>query len=190
MKSKLFTILFILTSPILVAQVQNSTLDEAKSDSSNNKFGLLIMEMPFGAKLYNANKFKAQELIDNIKSSCKGKAIFIDFWATWCSPCIKAMPNNKRLYIEAKSLPIDFIYVCTDIRTSMDNWITKISYFRQPGIHIFVNDTIIREVWKLLPIGGGYPTYVFIDANGVYKPGAIPQNSGTTIGRLSELIKK
>jgi thiol-disulfide isomerase/thioredoxin len=46
------------------------------------------MEMPFGVKLYKNPYIKAQELLDNIKSLCKGKAIFIDFWSTWCSSCI------------------------------------------------------------------------------------------------------
>ncbi len=30
-------------------------------------------------------------------SQYKGKTIFINFWATWCKPCIKEMP-----YIEVK----------------------------------------------------------------------------------------
>ena len=103
-KGKFLITIYFLTSCFLAAQVSDYTYG-SKSVSSDNKYGQLIMEMPFGAKLYK-NYIKAQELLDNIKSVCKGKAIFIDFWATWCSPCIEAMPNTKRLYFEVKNLPI------------------------------------------------------------------------------------
>jgi thiol-disulfide isomerase/thioredoxin len=189
MKGKLFITIYFLTSSFLVAQVTDYTYG-SQSVSSDNKYGQFIMEMPFGAILYRSPYIKALELLDNIKSMSKGKAIFIDFWATWCNPCLEAMPNTKRLYIETKNLPIEFIYICTDYRSSIDNWITKISYIKQPGIHIFVCDAIIREMWKSLQVGGGFPSYIFIDANGQFKPDAIPLNSSTTTDRLSGLIRK
>jgi thiol-disulfide isomerase/thioredoxin len=30
--------------------------------------------------------------------SLKGKTLLVDFWATWCGPCIKAMPEVQRLH--------------------------------------------------------------------------------------------
>jgi thiol-disulfide isomerase/thioredoxin len=148
------------------------------------------MEMPSGAKLFKSHYINAQELLDKIKSRNRGNAIFIDFWATWCSPCLEEMPDNKILYIETKNLPVKFIYICTDYRTTLEDWITKISVLKQPGIHIFVDDEIVIKMWKIFSVGGGFPSYIFIDKNGQFKPDAIPLNSGTTIDRLKGLIKK
>ena len=179
MKTNILTILYILTSSILSAQNQDNTLGPVESGNPDPQFGQFIMEMPFGAKLYKADSTNAQEFLTNLKSYFKGKSILIDFWAIWCVPCIEEMPYSKKLYYEAKELPVEFIYLCTDYKTSLNNWITKISYLKQPGIHIFVNDKLEREVAQSFS-KGGFPNYLFINAKGEYKPKAINRLSGNT----------
>lgn len=181
--------IFIFFIHLASAQIADKNPDETKSDSSGVKFGEFVKGTPFGAKLYKGNYTDAQDLIDNIKVLCKGKAVFIDYWATWCKPCIAAMRNNKILYFQTRKLPIEFIYICSDAGTEMYMWENQIEIQDQPGIHIFVQDDIIRQMWKIFQIGGGFPTYVFIDRNGNFKKDAIPLNSSTTSDRLKELIK-
>lgn len=179
----------ILISMFLYSQANvNSTIQEISSNPVM-PFGKFILEMPFGAKLYLAEYTTAPEFVDNLKSSFKGKALFIDFWGTWCTSCIQAMPNNKKMYIETKDLPREFIYMCNSAGTSIDAWITKISVLKLPGIHLFLDDTFETEVEKFFSVGG-YPGYVFIDKNGVYRQGAIPVNESTSSDKLRQLIKK
>ncbi|MBC7834818.1 MAG: TlpA family protein disulfide reductase [Phycisphaerales bacterium] len=35
-------------------------------------------------------------------SDYKGKVVVLDFWATWCGPCVKAMPSVQRLHEKYK----------------------------------------------------------------------------------------
>jgi thiol-disulfide isomerase/thioredoxin len=44
----------------------------------------------------------------------KGKVVVIDFWATWCPPCVAEMPNMKKLYAEFKDKGVEFIGVSLD----------------------------------------------------------------------------
>lgn len=44
----------------------------------------------------------------------KGKVIFMNFWATWCPPCIAEMPGINNLYKAVASEDIVFVMISLD----------------------------------------------------------------------------
>ena len=46
--------------------------------------------------------------------SYRGKPVLLDFWATWCGPCVLAMPNIERLYSLANQIGLTVISVDED----------------------------------------------------------------------------
>jgi thiol-disulfide isomerase/thioredoxin len=50
--------------------------------------------------------------IDN--KSLKGKVVVVDFWATWCGPCVAEMPKMKQLYGEYKDKGVEFVGISLD----------------------------------------------------------------------------
>jgi thiol-disulfide isomerase/thioredoxin len=71
-------------------------------------------------KLDRVGKPFVLEFTDAIKGSqvsmanLKGKVVVIDFWATWCGPCVAEMPHMKQLYAEFKEKGVEFIGVSLD----------------------------------------------------------------------------
>ena len=47
-------------------------------------------------------------------SAFRGKVIFINFWATWCPPCVAEMPDINRLYQKVKSEDFIFLMISVD----------------------------------------------------------------------------
>ncbi|HKJ44729.1 MAG TPA: TlpA disulfide reductase family protein [Balneolales bacterium] len=50
-------------------------------------------------------------------SQFKGKVIFINFWASWCPPCVAEMPDIYNLYNKVKSPGIAFLMISLDNNT-------------------------------------------------------------------------
>jgi thiol-disulfide isomerase/thioredoxin len=44
----------------------------------------------------------------------KGEVVFINFWATWCPPCIAEMPDIQHLYEEMDGKGINFVLISLD----------------------------------------------------------------------------
>jgi len=52
--------------------------------------------------------------LKSIIAEQNGKVVYVDFWASWCAPCIKEMPGSKALQAELANEDITFIYLSTD----------------------------------------------------------------------------
>ncbi|WP_293943582.1 MULTISPECIES: TlpA family protein disulfide reductase [unclassified Sphingobacterium] len=93
-------------------------------------------------------------------SELKGKVIFINFWATWCPPCIHEMPSINTLRQGFKNNKnIEFLMV------DVDNDIDQSAAFMKKNNYDLPLYTPAGEIPPEF-LGGSIPTTVILDKSG------------------------
>ncbi|HEX8331857.1 MAG TPA: TlpA disulfide reductase family protein [Segetibacter sp.] len=96
--------------------------------------------------------------------SLKGKVYLVDFWATWCAPCIKALPHLQKVYDQYKGQGF------TIISLSMDQSPEAVTAFRKkkfpmPWFNGFVKGGLESNIAQSFKISG-LPGAYLVDKNG------------------------
>ncbi|MFY9531820.1 MAG: TlpA disulfide reductase family protein [Candidatus Acidiferrales bacterium] len=91
--------------------------------------------------------------------SFSGKPVLLDFWATWCVPCVESLPALEKLHHEAaaKGLVMISIDEDEDSKAAADLWTKR----KEPWPNFHDDGAILKQ----LP-SHGIPFFVLIDASG------------------------
>ncbi|MEM8906815.1 MAG: TlpA disulfide reductase family protein [Bacteroidota bacterium] len=98
-------------------------------------------------------------------SDFRGQLIYLDFWATWCQPCVHALDNSKEWKKQFANQDVVFIYVALDRNERA--WRNFIHRQGIPGIHLIadtpnVYEAQIARLYKIKQL----PTVLLIDKTG------------------------
>lgn len=55
----------------------------------------------------------------------KNQVVIIDFWATWCPPCIKSFPHLNQLFREFEDKPVTFLSITYEPRNMVQPFLEK-----------------------------------------------------------------
>lgn len=166
----------------------NQSLNNAKASNGNLSFATPVMKTDFGADLYKVSDVEASEVLSSMRERFKNKALMLDFWATWCGPCIKDFPSSKKIHAEVKDEPVEFIYLCSSNGATEEEWKQRIAEFQLDGTHLYVDEKIEAELMTMFDSRGGFPTYAFINKSGAYKPGAVSRMAALDREQFVNLI--
>jgi thiol-disulfide isomerase/thioredoxin len=106
-------------------------------------------------------------------SQWKGRPLILNFWATWCAPCVEEMPELTALQKELQGKNIQILGIGIDNAASISAFADKY----QIGYPLYVAGIDGSELSRQLGnAAGGLPFTVIVDASGKVKK--------TYLGRL------
>ncbi len=118
----------------------------------------------------------------------KGKYLVLDFWASWCGPCLANVPMQKKMIEEYKSYPIQFVSISVD--TDIDKWKKSINLHNFDGLHLSEPKAfagLISVYFKILWV----PHYIIIDKTGRIINSHAPQPNDPELKTIiDKLLKK
>ena len=96
-------------------------------------------------------------------SDLKHKVVFVNYWATWCPPCLAEMPSINKLYEKLKNNP-KMVFIMVDV----DDDPPKAAAFLHKHNYNFPVYTTLNQLPDSL-LDGTIPTTLVFDKNGILK---------------------
>ncbi len=94
-------------------------------------------------------------------SSLRGKYVVLDFWGSWCSPCVKGLPEMKKYHEQYKD---KFEILGIDCNDSEDKWKKTVADYALPWLHVY-NKNDNNDVKNIFGVYA-FPTKIVIDPQG------------------------
>ncbi len=154
---------------------------DQKLDEINKTYASDVQE---GTRVVDLNMPRYDEttfagLIDNYK----GRVIYLDFWASWCSPCKAEMPFSHKLKEKLDTDEVAFVYLSTDKDST--SWINMIKMLKMEGDQYRLSPEVRKESNDIFNVRF-IPRYIVYDKDGVVVDSAAPRPSDP---KTYELLK-
>lgn len=124
------------------------------------------------------NGFQDTQLLD-----FEGEVIFINFWGTWCGPCVSEMPSLQKLY-KAKGKEMKFAFIAMQDKPEKIN-----SFIRKTGYTMPIYEVNAKFSSEIHP--KAYPTTYILNRKGevvLFERGAADWNAPDVHHLLEKLI--
>lgn len=114
-----------------------------------------------------APDFVLQDIDDNAVSLAKyrGQVVYLNFWASWCRPCMQKMDQMKPIQAELENQGIVFVNVSLDRKAEV--WKETLEKKSFKGVHILASGELNSDIAKAYEIKV-LPRYFIINKDGVF----------------------
>ncbi|SMD01873.1 TlpA family protein disulfide reductase [Pedobacter africanus] len=121
--------------------------------------------------------------------SLRGKYVYIDVWATWCSPCKAEIPFLKKLEQEFHHKNIYFVSLSVDKMADHGKWMDYVNQHQLGGIQLISDKDFKADFVKQFNISG-IPRFILIDPEGRIVSGDARRPSDPELRKeLDQLLK-
>lgn len=95
----------------------------------------------------------------------RGKVVLLDFWGTWCPPCVASVPSLRSLYkkYSKEAAPFTIIGISSD--SEEDKWRAFTAENQMVWPQYLDRDRAIQRAFAVR----AFPTYIVIDHEGIVR---------------------
>jgi thiol-disulfide isomerase/thioredoxin len=115
----------------------------------------------------------------------RGRVLVVNFWASWCGPCVAEMPELVRLHDTYASKGIQFVGIGVDSQQNVQNFLKKIPVDYPILVSGFGGADLARSLGNA---AGALPFTVVIDANGVVRSTKLGQIAPTELSKVLDTL--
>ena len=151
-----------------------------------------IKSWKLGPGIYILDKEKSVNSLAELSVFFKDKTVYIDRWATWCSPCIEEFKYGDSLHKFLNDNKIELVYLNSD-KDIKDSFLYQfILSHNLKGYHLRLNDSLKKDLTEqkiFIPI---IPQFMIMDKTGrIAENSALRPSSGDTLFiQLKKYINK
>ncbi|MFC3197134.1 TlpA family protein disulfide reductase [Parapedobacter deserti] len=98
-------------------------------------------------------------------SELNGQYLYLDFWATWCGPCIQEIPALEALQHDYQGRNIAFVSISVDKEADRQKWKDFVASQQLKGIQVWADATNSRKFTEAFNIRQ-IPRFVLLDPAG------------------------
>ena len=95
-------------------------------------------------------------------SQFKGQVVLLDFWASWCVPCINDLPYLRKVKEKTADWPVVFVNISLDVDEIA--WREAIDKHEIKGVHVRAGSgSDVAKSYQVM----GIPSYYLVDSQGL-----------------------
>lgn len=119
-------------------------------------------------------------------SDLSGKYVMIDFWGTWCAPCIEALPVIKEAYEKYSGKNFEIVGIANEPSLERFEDFIEREGLEWPQIpEIYEEKNEIQELYSV----NSYPTYYLIDPDGEIVEYGMALSADNLMGTLAKYLE-
>ncbi|MDG5493048.1 TlpA disulfide reductase family protein [Psychroserpens sp. SPM9] len=185
-RSKIYNLIFIIVIVLLIIPQTRQPIQVVLNKGLAMVVKPSVIDTSERIQLKNYNwQLKNLNGTDFNFSAAEGKVVVLNFWATWCPPCIAEMPSLEKLYQDYSSNDdVVFLFVSNEDSDKLHKFMMDKVY----NFPVYQPLTPYPSEFKVSSI----PRTFIIDKNGaivIDKSGAADWHSDKVINTIDELLK-